>query len=197
MTQSLNSTFTVFLLLATITHLFPRLLLQVCVVLLWASWPLALHTLVRVHGTCQIISIIEKVDQLAPSFTFPVSPKWEEWVMLELIVPLTTDLPPPPPHSNLLRSLLPLSLAIRPSHWSLCYHSHNHYSSSSTHHSLWDSSKTSFSSVCAKILTHLGSTHTLCTPTIMSLCMPFLYLGSTWIHWTHTCKSLTKKKKRK
>lgn len=148
MTQSLNSTFTVFLLLATITHLFPRLLLQVCVVLLWASWPLALHTLVRVHGTCQIISIIEKVDQLAQSFTFPVSPKWEEWVMLELIVPLTTDLPPPPPHSNLLRSLLPPSLAIRPSHWSLCSHSHNHYSSSSTYHSLWDSFKTSLSSVC-------------------------------------------------
>ena len=73
MTQSLNSTFTVFILLATITRLFPKLLLQACVVLLWASWPLALHTLVRIHGTCQIISIIEKVDQLAQSFNFPVS----------------------------------------------------------------------------------------------------------------------------
>ena len=109
MTQSLNSTFTVFILLATITRLFPKLLLQACVVLLWASWPLALHTLVRIHGTCQIISIIEKVDQLAQSFNFPVSPKWEEWVMLELIVPLTTDLPPlPSPHSNLLISFSPV-----------------------------------------------------------------------------------------
>jgi len=35
--------------------------------------------------------------------------------MLELIVPLTTDLPPPPsPHSNLLISLLSPSLAIMP-----------------------------------------------------------------------------------
>lgn len=72
---------------------------------------------------------------------------------------------------------------------------HSHYSAPSTCSSSGTLPRASLSSVCVSEYWPLGFYPPCALPPVLSLCMPFLYLGSTWSHWTHTCKSLTKRKK--